>query len=210
MGSSPRFACIQAKEFLSRHHIAYLPRDVDADSAASQELTALGFRTVPVVVLPGQPPIPGFNARALSAAIGIGERVPEQRLGTVMESFDRVLAALLGAMAQLGNADLILKMPNRARKLGELVHDVFYKALTWVPEDGRVARRDAVGQHQDANRYPDVASLRRSGEAARAVLRERFAPQRGDADRLVETPDGSMTLTDAVVWLANPGCRWTR
>ena len=156
-----------------------------------------------MVVLPGQPPIPGFNARALSAAIGIGERVPEQRLGTVMESFDRVLAALLGAMAQLGNADLILKMPNRARKLGELVHDVFYKALTWVPEDGRVARRDAVGQHQDATRYPDVASLRRSGEAARAVLRERFAPQRGDADRLVETPDGSMTLTDAVVWLAN-------
>ena len=156
-----------------------------------------------MVVLPGQPPIPGFNARALSAAIGIGERAPEQRLGTVMESFDRVLAALLGVMAQLGNADLTLHMPNRERKLGELVHDVFYKALTWVPEDGRVARRDAAGQHRDAARYPDVASLRRSGEAARAVLRERFAPQRGDADRLVETPDGSMTLTDAVVWLAN-------
>jgi len=155
-----------------------------------------------VVVLPGQPPIPGFNARALSAAIGIGERAPEQRLGTVMESFDRVLAALLGVMAQLGNADLTLKMPNRERKLGELVHDVFYKALTWVPEDGRVARRDAAGQHQDAARYPDVASLRRYGEAARAVLRERFSPQRGDGPRLVETPDGSMTLTDAVAWLA--------
>ena len=154
-------------------------------------------------MLPGKPPIPGFNARALSAAIGVGGKAPEQRLGTVMESFDRVLAALLGAMAQLGNADLILKMPNRARKLGELVHDVFYKALTWVPEDGRVARRDAVGQHQDATRYPDVASLRRYGEAARAVLRERFSPPRGAGDRLVETPDGSVTLTDAVVWLAD-------
>ena len=155
-----------------------------------------------MVVLPGTPPIPGFNPRALSAAIGVGEKAPEQRLETVMESFDRVLAALLGAMAQLGNADLTLQMPNRERKLGELVHDVFYKALTWVPDDGRVARRDAAGQHQDAARYPDVASLRRYGEAARAVLRERFSPQRGDGPRLVETPDGSMTLTDAVAWLA--------
>ena len=97
---------------------------------------------MPVVVLPGKPPIPGFNARALGAAIGVGERATGLSLGMVVESFDRVLAALLSVMAQLGDADLTLKMPNRERKLGELVHDVFYKALTWVPEDGRAARRD--------------------------------------------------------------------
>ncbi len=163
----------------------------------------MGFLTVPVVVLPGRPPIPGFNAGALGAAIGVGDRSTGPSVGAVLNGFDRLLAAILRAAAQLGNADLILKMPNRDRTLGELIHDVFYKALTWVPEDGGVSRRDAATQKKDAARYPDMASLLRYGEASRATLRARFSPDRGDYTRIVETPDGAMTLADAVTWLAD-------
>lgn len=163
----------------------------------------MGFLTVPVVVLPGQRPIPGFNAKELSAAIGAGDRLPRQSLKPVLESFDRVLTAILKATAQLNNVDLDLKMPNRDRDLRGLVHDVFYKALTWAPDAGPVCQRNADNQKREAARYPDVASLLRYGEATQAALRARFRPDRVDYERDIETADGPMPLADAVTWLAD-------
>ncbi len=158
---------------------------------------------MPVVILPGKPPIPGFNAKALGAAIGVADRSSRQSLEGVLESFDRVLAGVLAATAQLKNADLNLRMPNRDRDLRGLIHDIFYKALTWAPEDGRASSRDADKQQEEAARYPDVVSLLRYGEASRGALRERFRPDRVDYDRVIETPDGPMPLADAVTWIAD-------
>ncbi len=158
---------------------------------------------MPVVVLPGKPPIPGFNAKELGAAIGVGDGLARHSLGIVLDSFDRVLGAILKATTQLKSADLDLKMPNRDRDLRGLIHDVFYKALTWAPESGPASQRNADSQKKEAARYPDVASLLRYGEATRVALRERFSPDKRDYDRIIETADGLMTLGDAVTWLAD-------
>jgi uncharacterized damage-inducible protein DinB len=163
----------------------------------------LGFLTVPVVVLPGKRPIPGFNAKELGNAIGIADRSSRQSLEGVLESFDGVLVAVLAATAQLENADLNLKMPNRDRDLRGLIHDIFYKALTWAPEHGQASRRDADKQKEEAARYRDVVSLLRYAEASRGALRERFGPDRMDYDRVIETADGPMTLAEAVTWIAD-------
>jgi len=166
-------------------------------------LAALGFLSVPVVVFPAKPPIPGFNAKELGAAIGVADRPARQSLEVVLQSFDRVLAAVLAATAQLNNADLDLKMPNRDRNLRELIHDVFYKALTWAPEDGRASLRDDHKQKEEAVRYPDVGRILRYGEASRAALRARYRPDELDDDRFIETADGPMPLADAVAWIAD-------
>jgi hypothetical protein len=163
----------------------------------------LGFRTVPVVVLPGHSPLPGFNVKDLAAAIGAADSATPEDLATVVESFDRLLAAVLRATGQLSEADLDLKMPNRDRELRGLIHDVFYKTLTWAPESGPAVPRHAVSQREEAARYRDAVSLVRYGEIARTAMRRRFAAEAGRADRLVETADGPMALASAVTWLAD-------
>ena len=158
---------------------------------------------MPVVVLPGKQPIPGFNVKELGAAIGVGDRSAQHSLETVWQSCDRVLTAVLAATAQLKDADLDLKMPNRDRDLRGLVHDVFYKTLTWAPETGTAIPRHADSQKQEAARYRHVAGILVYGEATRAALQTRFSHVGRDDDRIVQTADGPMTLADAVTWLAD-------
>lgn len=182
---------------------------------------------MPVVALPGKPPIPGFNPRALTAAIGVTDRSTSQRPEALWDSLDRVLAGVVRAAAQLKDTDLGLRLPDRDRDLHELIHDVFYKALVWAggeagppaagraPGDVRAPRRAAIHanavyakdearQKEDAKRYPDVSSLLRYGEAARPVLQARFAPgPRVDYTPLIDTPEGRMTVAEAVGWLAS-------
>ncbi len=157
---------------------------------------------MPVVVLPGEPPIPGFNIHELGAALGVAEGPARPSLPRVLDSFDRVITAILRATAQLSHEDLAVKVPNRDRDLRELIHDIFFKALTWAPETGPAVQRHAAEQKGDAARYPDVASLLRYGASTQAALRTRFAPDR-DYGRTIETADGPMPLGDAVAWLAD-------
>lgn len=164
------------------------------------------------MVLPGRPPILGFNARELGAAIDVAVGATIDSPEVVFESFDRVLAATLAAAAQLDHA-LDLRMPNRDRNLRELIHDVFCKALTWSQHDGPAAhapghagpsRPHDVDQKREAARYPDASALVEYGEVARVVMRNRFSPDRGvDYGRIVVTPDGPMTLGDTMAWIAS-------
>lgn len=168
---------------------------------------------MPVVVLPGRPPIVGFNDRELGAAIDVAVSATRDRPEAVFESFDRVLAATLAAAAQLDSAALNLRMPNRDRNLRELIHDVFCKALTWSQDDGpgdrdrqdaRSARHNEEDQKRAAARYPDASALVQYGEASRVVLRNRLSPDHVvDYDRILVTPDGPMTLGDTITWIAN-------
>ncbi len=153
-------------------------------------------------MLPGKPPLPGFNIRELEAALGVAAGPARPDPTRVLDSFDRVLGAILRATAQLSNEGLAAGLPNRDRDLRELIHDVFFKALTWAPETGPAVPRHAAEQKDAAARYPDAASLLRYGESARAVLRARFSPGR-DYGRVIETADGPMPLGDAVTWLAD-------
>jgi glutaredoxin len=59
------------KEFLSRAGQTFTVKLVDEDSAAYDELIALGYRTVPVTIVNGQA-VRGFDAAALAKALAAG------------------------------------------------------------------------------------------------------------------------------------------
>ncbi|HEX3704168.1 MAG TPA: hypothetical protein VHU82_12620 [Vicinamibacterales bacterium] len=68
------------KELLSRAHVAFLVKDIEADDRAYDELIALGFRVVPLTVI-GDRMIKGYDAAALTAALaalGGGEQAGGQ------------------------------------------------------------------------------------------------------------------------------------
>ena len=59
------------KEFLSRAGHTYTVKLVDEDSAAYDELLALGYRTVPVTII-GSRALRGFDPAALAKALAAG------------------------------------------------------------------------------------------------------------------------------------------
>lgn len=58
------------KEFLHEHHVPFEEKDVSADDAALEELTALGFSATPVTVIDGEAVV-GFNRPRLRALLGL-------------------------------------------------------------------------------------------------------------------------------------------
>ena len=60
------------KEFLSRAGHTFRVKRVDEDSAAYDELVALGYRTVPVTIIEGRPPVRGFDLDALTKGLAAG------------------------------------------------------------------------------------------------------------------------------------------
>jgi hypothetical protein len=180
---------------------------VENDSGAPEELRALGFRTVPVVVLSGRAPIPGFNAAVLGAAIGAADSAPAIQPEVLWKSLDRVLAAVIAAAGQLRPPDLDVTLPRRDRTMRELIHDVFYKALFWVDDRAGSApaeTADGSRQREDARRYREPPALVEYGRKTAARLHHRCCPNLGaDYGRVIDTPEGRMTVAQAVAWLAS-------
>lgn len=181
--------------------MAFLPRDVENDPGASAELADLGFRAVPVVVLPGRPPLAGFSDRELTAAIGAADRAAPPDLAIAVRNLDRLLEAVQHAARQLTNADLAIATPQRGRDMRELIHDVFFKALHWAPEAGSPTR--AAGQRDAAARCIDVESLVQYAQDARTAAHRRFTFGVASVDTVLETADGGMPAATAAVWLGD-------
>jgi glutaredoxin len=62
------------KELLSRAGVSFVVRNVETDLGAYRELTARGFRTVPVTIVgddPSSHAIAGFDEEALRRALGL-------------------------------------------------------------------------------------------------------------------------------------------
>ncbi|MGH7932599.1 MAG: glutaredoxin family protein [Candidatus Binataceae bacterium] len=54
-------ACHQAKQFLARHNVRFVEKNIANDPTARDELISLGFRAVPVIRI-GDETMPGFSA----------------------------------------------------------------------------------------------------------------------------------------------------
>jgi len=67
------------RAWLSRERVAFVEKNVEEDDAGYEELLALRFRTVPVTVVPGHPPIRGYDEAALLAALRPAGRLPPDR-----------------------------------------------------------------------------------------------------------------------------------
>lgn len=174
-----------------------------------------------MVVVPGRPPVLGFNATELAAAIDVALARPTASPEMVFESLDRVLAATLSAAAQLDRGALDFKMSNRDRNVRELIYDIFCKALVGsqsadsvgdarqgqgaqAPQNPPPARPSDAAQKREASTYGEADAFVQDGRAARGVLRGRFSPDRGvNYGRILTTPDGPMTLGDTMAWVAS-------
>jgi glutaredoxin len=61
--------CERAKAWLSERRIPFTERRVDQDTAAFDELIALGYQTTPVLQI-GETTIVGFDPLKIAAALG--------------------------------------------------------------------------------------------------------------------------------------------
>ncbi len=63
-------ACNHAKDFLARNGVQYTERNVSEDSAAREELLAMGYRAAPVIKVDNQTML-GFDADKLKQFLGL-------------------------------------------------------------------------------------------------------------------------------------------
>src|SRR6202158_2639297 len=104
-------ACLRTKEFLTRHRVPFLSRNVLVDEAAFAELAPFGLRQVPADV-----------ARVAGIAWG------PQQIFPVAELDRRLQLILSGAQrftAQLPDASLEQLLPNRPRSYAPLAYHIF-------------------------------------------------------------------------------------
>jgi len=117
-------SCLQAKEFLARHGVAFESVNVRADPGAEAELAALGVRTVPVIAR-GRDYVLGQDLDELARFVGVGlERVrlsPDELVGR-LHVLLALTQSLLGAIppARLGT-----RLPQRERTWLDLGFHVF-------------------------------------------------------------------------------------
>jgi len=63
-------ACVQAKQFLAEHKVAFVEKNIANDDSARDELIAMGFRAVPVIKA-GNETVLGFSAPRLRRMLGL-------------------------------------------------------------------------------------------------------------------------------------------
>jgi glutaredoxin 3 len=63
-------ACHQAKDFMTRHGVSFVERNLADDPAARDELLAMGFRAVPVIKV-GSETMLGFSAPKLRKMLAL-------------------------------------------------------------------------------------------------------------------------------------------
>ncbi len=153
-------SCLRTKEFLTRHGIPFLSRNVLEDEAAYEELSRFGLKQVPIVTR-GDAWVNGQVLRDVAGLCGIA--YGEQRMLPVDEMRRRLDAVLAGAaryIAQMPDEALARMLPNRPRSFAQLgwhianIADAFLEhedgiPLTFdsymrVPEDENATREKLV------------------------------------------------------------------
>jgi len=128
-------ACLRTKEFLARHGIPFVSRNVLADDEAFAELARFGIRQVPIVTRGDQ----WANGQVLADVARVaGIPWGTQNILAVAELARRLELILTGAQryaAQLPDACLDQLLPNRPRSYAGLVFHIFYIAECFLEHD---------------------------------------------------------------------------
>lgn len=118
-------SCLRTKEFLTRHGVPFLSRNVITDPDAFAELSRFGLRQVPIVTRGDA----WANGQVLSdVAKLVGVRLTDISRLPVAElrrRLDLVLEGSLRFLAQLPAHALKQNLPNRPRSYAELVYHIF-------------------------------------------------------------------------------------
>ena len=113
-------SCLRTKEFLQRHGVPFLSRNVLEDAAAYAELERFGLKQVPIVTR-GESWANGQVLRDVARLCGIA--YGEARMLSVPQLRARLDAVLAGAarfLAQMPDAALARELPNRPRSFAQL------------------------------------------------------------------------------------------
>lgn len=113
-------SCLRTKEFLQRHGVPFLSRNVLEDESAYAELERFGLKQVPIVTR-GDAWANGQVLRDVARLCGITHGPP--RMLAVQELRARLDAVLSGAarfLAQMPDEALARELPNRPRSFAQL------------------------------------------------------------------------------------------
>ena len=127
-------SCLRTKEFLTRHGIPFVSRNVLADEQAFAELSRFGLRQVPIVTRRDQ----WANGQVLAdvarlvGVTGLNTRMLpidelQMRLGQVLEGAERFFG-------QLPEGQMDAQLPGRPRGHAELAYHVFNIADAFLEE----------------------------------------------------------------------------
>jgi hypothetical protein len=116
---------------LSSWGIEFEPVDVEARPEAMQDLTHLGVRAVPAVIV-GDRAFYGWNPGGLAKFMGIEYAVPA-RLSPdeLAKRLDRILVAAQRAIRQVPPEHLGMMAPDRARSVRDLGYHIFRISLAY-------------------------------------------------------------------------------
>jgi glutaredoxin len=117
-------SCLRTKEFLTKHGVAFVSRNVLADDTAFDDLAKLGLRTVPIVTR-GEAWVDGQVLADVARVAGI--KLGETKMFPVAELQRRLLAVLDGTIRftrQMPDAALGTMQPNRPRSYRDLIYHI--------------------------------------------------------------------------------------
>lgn len=128
-------SCLRTKEFLTRHRVPFLSRNVLADADALDELARFNLRQVPIVTR-GDRYVDGQVLKDVAAIAGISYNTVTQY--PPEELFRRLYRVLDGGarfLGQLDEAQLATVLPGRPRSLTQLGHHLFNVADAFVEHE---------------------------------------------------------------------------
>lgn len=129
-------SCLRAKEFLTRHNIAFRSRNVLADDDAYAELARFGLKRVPIVSK-GDQWVDGQSLKDIARLIGLDHK--DARQLPPAELVQRLFAIIDGVSRFVGQiAPEALEatiLPNRPRSLTQLAYHLFNVADAFVEHE---------------------------------------------------------------------------
>ncbi|MBL6459190.1 DinB family protein [Belnapia sp. T6] len=117
-------SCLRTKEFLARHRIPFLSRNVLVDEAAYAELERFGLRQVPIVTRGGSW-ANGQVLRDVADLVGIDLGAPQiLPVAELRRRQEAILAGVQRFAAQLPEESLGTLLPDRPRSHADLVYHI--------------------------------------------------------------------------------------
>jgi hypothetical protein len=146
---------LRTKEFLGKHQISYISRNILTDEGALDELLALGTRQLPVIAR-GQSWVNGQSLKEIARFVGIELGVlrhlpPAELVGRI----DLVLAGAARFFAQIPTHHLADQLPGRPRSYAQLAWHLFNVVDAFLEhEEGTALQATAY------NRVPEPGTTR--------------------------------------------------
>jgi glutaredoxin len=113
-------SCLRTKEFLQKHGVPFLSRNVLEDEAAYEELERFGLKQVPIVTR-GDTWANGQILRDVAQLCGIVYGAPKMLpVAAMRRRLDALLAGTARFLAQMPDEALARELPNRPRTFAQL------------------------------------------------------------------------------------------